>query len=50
MDGLKKFHYLFGRGRVEVTGWLVGQNDCRTGDKRPGHGHSLPLTARQFVG
>ena len=36
--------------RVQVTRRLIGQQERRPVDERPGHGHALLLSSRQLVG
>ena len=35
---------------VQVAGGLVGQNDRRAVDQRPGNGHALALAAGELIG
>ena len=49
VDAVEQAHDALARGRVEVAGGLVGQQDQRAVDERPGDGHALLLTARQLV-
>jgi hypothetical protein len=35
---------------VQIAGWLIGQQQRRLHDRRPGNRHSLPLTTGQLVG
>ncbi len=44
----EKFHDLIARGRVEVSGRFIGQDDLWIVDECPGHGDSLLLTAGEF--
>jgi len=43
-------HDLGAGGRVKVSGGLVGQQDRRIVDQRPGDGDALPLSAGEFAG
>src|SRR3954471_21287678 len=49
VDPVQQPHDLDGRVRVEVSGRLVGQQDQRPVDERPGHRDALLLTAGQLM-
>jgi hypothetical protein len=43
-------HDLFAGARVQVSGRLVGEEDRRIVDQRPGNRHPLLLSAGKLVG
>src|SRR5580698_9158033 len=49
LQTVKQRHDLDTGLRVEVSGGLIGQNDGRFVDQRARNGHTLPLTAGQFI-
>src|SRR4051795_4477193 len=50
MELVEEQHDLLGRGRIEVAGGLVGEQDRRLVDQGAGDGHALALAAGQLVG
>ena len=47
---LHELHHLDAGLRVEGTSGLIGQDDLRLGDERPGDGHALFLSAAELIG
>src|SRR5579864_9368661 len=47
---LEQLHDLFALGGVQVSGWLVRQEQLGARDHGAGYGHQLLLAARQLVG
>ena len=47
---LQHSQQILGRARVEIAGWLVGEQQLRAVDKRAGYGHTLLLAARERGG
>ena len=50
VQSFQQFHHLYRSLRVESARRLVGQDNLRTRNQRPGNGHPLALSAREFVG
>ena len=48
MNLVQETHDLGAGGRVQVAGGLVGKDQRRLVDQRPGYGHALPLPAREL--
>ena len=45
----KQVHDLSSRFLIEISGWLIGQNDGRIVDHRPRNGDALLLSSRQLT-
>ena len=50
VDAVEDPHDADRRGRIEVSGRLVGQQDQRTVDEGPGDRHTLLLTTGELAG
>src|SRR5437773_12463028 len=48
MERTEQIHYVLARGRIQVAGWLVGQQNRWVTGERSGHRHPLLLASREL--